>query len=107
VVSVADRNPIGSMLIDHNAARRGLSLDTTASGCNASCRTIWPPLLMPKGTTIPTGAKCLSTIAASGGRLQATYDSQPLYTLVDDSGTSVNGNGVGGFEAAKLVASCP
>jgi hypothetical protein len=32
----------------------------------------------------------------SDGRRQLTYNRMPLYTFSDDSGTSVNGQGIGG-----------
>jgi hypothetical protein len=63
---------------------------------------------MPVGTTTPLGASCLSTVPfGKNGRLQVTYHSQRLYTFTGDSGTSLNGNGVGGFKAAVLVTGCP
>lgn len=104
VVQVVDRSPVGEML----ANDQGLSLYIKPSGsCTGSCESIWPPLLMPKGKTLPKGTSCLGTVAGpTKGRLQVTYDSQRLYTFVDDSGTSVNGNGVAGFEAAAVVTSC-
>jgi hypothetical protein len=63
---------------------------------------------MPAGKTLPKGkgVECLSTVSTSAG-LQVTYHKQPLYTFVDDSGTSLNGNGVGGFVAAKITKKCP
>lgn len=104
VVTEANRSPIGEMLVN----LKGQSLYTNPSGCTGSCLQAWPPLLMPKGTTKPKGAKCLATVsAAKAGRLQVTYDSQPLYTFAGDSGSSVNGNGVAGFEAAAVTPSCP
>jgi hypothetical protein len=91
------------------ATTKGASLYIHPGGpCSASCLTVWPALLMPKGTTVPLGASCLKTKPfGSRGRLQVTYHSQKLYTFTGDSGTSVNGNGVGGFQAAKIVAGCP
>jgi hypothetical protein len=63
---------------------------------------------MPTGTTVPLGARCLSTRAfGTHGRLQVTYMGQRLYRFINDSGSSVNGNGVGGFVAAKLATNCP
>ena len=73
--------------------------------CNASCRSVWPPLLMPAGKTKPTGAPCLAT-KMLGSNLQVTYHGQRLYTFTGDSGHSVNGNGVAGFVAAKLTKKC-
>jgi predicted lipoprotein with Yx(FWY)xxD motif len=105
VVKVVKRAPIGKML----ATKKGASLYTHPGGpCTGSCLSVWPALLMPKGTTTPLGASCLATVAsATSGRLQVTYHGQALYTFTGDSGTSVNGNGVAGFEAAKVTKACP
>lgn len=72
--------------------------------CTGSCLGIWPPLLMPKGKTLPKGASCLRTAHfGAGHRLQVTYRRMRLYTFTGDSGTQVNGNGVAGFKVAKVV----
>jgi predicted lipoprotein with Yx(FWY)xxD motif len=103
VVQVVNRSPIGNML----ATTSGASLYFQPTGtCTGGCLTIWPPLLMPAGKTKPKGAACLSTVMTSQG-LQVTYHSKRLYTFTGDSGTSVNGNGVGGFKAAKVTTACP
>ena len=101
VVQVATRAPFGKILTTVS----GLSLYINPAGCNAACRTIWPPLLMPSGKTVPKGAACLGT-KKLGTKLQVTYKGNRLYTFVQDSGTSVNGNGVAGFKVAK-VSTCP
>jgi predicted lipoprotein with Yx(FWY)xxD motif len=71
----------------------------TASSCSSSCRSVWPPLLMPKGTTIPKGPKGFTGLGTAklGTRLQVTYKKHRLYTFSGDSGSSVSGNGVAGF----------
>jgi predicted lipoprotein with Yx(FWY)xxD motif len=103
VVEVVSRAPVGNML----ATTSGASLYIHPSGaCTGSCLSVWPPLLMPAGKTKPKGADCLTTVSTSGG-LQVRYDNQPLYTFVDDSGTSLTGNHVAGFKAAKIKKSCP
>jgi predicted lipoprotein with Yx(FWY)xxD motif len=102
VVQVASRTGFGKILV---TVGKGMSLYENPSGCNAGCRSIWPPLLMPKGATTPKGANCLGT-AALGRRLQVTYNGQRLYTFTGDSGHSVNGNGVAGFVVAKHTTSC-
>jgi predicted lipoprotein with Yx(FWY)xxD motif len=105
VVETVSRNPVGNML----ATTSGASLYTHPGGpCTGSCLQVWPQLLMPAGKTIPkgSGVECLSTVSTSAG-LQVTYHKQPLYTFVSDSGTSLNGNGVGGFVAAKITKKCP
>jgi predicted lipoprotein with Yx(FWY)xxD motif len=75
----------------------------TAASCTGSCLSIWPPLLMPKGTTIPKGPKGLTGLGTikSGTRLQVTYKKHRLYTFTSDSGSSVSGNGVAGFTVIK------
>jgi len=39
--------------------------------------------------------------------LEPSSAPQPLYAFVDDTGPSVNGNRVAGFEAAAAIPSCP
>ena len=102
VVQVASRTGFGKILVTVGA---GMALYENPSGCNAGCRSIWPPLLMPKGATTPKGANCLGT-AALGRRLQVTYNGQRLYTFTGDTGHSVNGNGVAGFVVAKHTTTC-
>jgi predicted lipoprotein with Yx(FWY)xxD motif len=103
VVQTVDRSPVGNML----ATTAGASLYIHPSGpCTGSCLSVWPALLMPAGKTKPKGAQCLTTVTTSGG-LQVSYHNQALYTFTGDSGSSVNGNGVGGFKAAKITKNCP
>lgn len=102
VAHEAFRTGFGKIVVTAGA---GSSLYTNPNGCSASCQSIWPPLLMPKGTTVPLGAPCLGT-AKLGTRLQVTYHKMRLYTFTGDQGHSVNGNGVAGFSVAKVVAGC-
>ena len=75
----------------------------TARSCTASCLSIWPPLYMPKGTTVPKGPKGLTGLGTIkvGKHLQVTYKKHPLYTFTSDAGSSVNGNGIAGFTVIK------
>jgi predicted lipoprotein with Yx(FWY)xxD motif len=101
VVRIVTRGSFGKILA---AKSSNLSLYEHPSGpCTGGCLSVWPPLLMPKGDTKPEGAKGLGTVKFTGGRLQVTYNKQPLYTFVDDKGKSVNGNGVGGFVVAEYT----
>ena len=102
VVQVVNRSPVGNML----ATTGGASLYTTSGPCTGSCLGVWPALLMPAGKTKPKGVECLSTVSTPAG-LQVTYNNKALYTFTGDSGTSLNGNGVGGFKAAKISKKCP
>lgn len=104
VVNAAMRTGFGKILVTVNG---GHSLyEHPNGGCSAGCRSIWPPLLMPAGKTIPKGASCLAT-AKLGKNLQVTYNGQKLYTFTGDSGHSVNGNGVAGFVVASVTTACP
>ena len=103
VVKEATRTGFGKMLVTPST---GMALYEHPGGsCNASCRSIWPPLLMPTGKKTPKGAPCLAT-AKLGTKLQVTYHKQRLYTFTGDTGHSVNGNGLAGFVAAKVTKKC-
>jgi predicted lipoprotein with Yx(FWY)xxD motif len=104
VVQAAMRTGFGKMLV---TVKVGHALYEHPGGsCSASCQSIWPPLVMPAGATVPKGASCLKT-AKLGSGLQVTYHGQRLYTFTGDSGHSVNGNGLNGFIAAKVTKACP
>jgi predicted lipoprotein with Yx(FWY)xxD motif len=103
VVQEHRRPPFGLIL----TTVRGRALYFIPSNvCNASCRAIWPPLLMPIGKNKPLGAKCLGVVRFGRTRLQVTYRGKRLWTFVSDTGTRVTGNGVAGFRVAKVVAPC-
>jgi predicted lipoprotein with Yx(FWY)xxD motif len=102
VVTEAFRTGIGKMLVTPVVGR---ALYTNPAGCSTACQGIWPPLTMPAGATVPKGAPCLGT-AKLGTRRQVTYHKLRLYMFVNDTGHSVNGNGLAGFHAAKLVTGC-
>lgn len=104
VVKVVNRHPFGRIL----ATRRGRTLYIKPAGnCTGGCLAVWPPLLMPRHTKIPVGARCLGT-ARFHRRLQVTYRGKRLYLFVGDMGGSVNGNSVGGFTVAKFLRrACP
>ena len=101
VVKERTRHHFGKILV----TPKGRALYVLPHGsCTGACLSIWPRLVMPHGKTMPKGAKCLGTAKfGSHGRLQVTYHKMRLYTFADDSGTSVNGNGVAGFKVAKVV----
>ena len=100
VVKVVTRHPFGKMLAAKHDNR---SLYILPSGhCRGDCLTIWPPLLLPKGSTaVPAGVKCLGTAKFAHLR-QITYRGHRLYKFEDDSGSSVTGNGLDGFVVAKF-----
>ncbi len=103
VVKVVTRAPYGKMLATEFSGR---SLYETAGTCTGSCLNIWPPLVMAAGKTVPTGVTGLETASVKVGtktELQVTYFGKRLYRFYLDSGSSVDGNGVGGFKVAKLA----
>jgi len=98
---VKEETRTGFGLILTTTKNRALYTDTTPP-CTGGCLAVWPPLLMPKGKTMPAGAPDLGTVAF-GKRLQVTYNGMPLYTFTSDHGKSVNGNGVNGFAVAEVT----
>jgi predicted lipoprotein with Yx(FWY)xxD motif len=101
VVKVAKRGGFGKILTTVG----GPTLYKHPNGpCTGSCLAVWPPLLMPKGKTIPRGIVGLRTVLLANGRRQVSYRHRRLYTFVNDTGSSVNGNGVAGFLVAKVVS---
>ena len=101
VVKVVNRAPFGKML----ATVKGRSLYETAGTCTGQCLVIWPRLVLAPGKTTPTGVSGLGKAAFKVGtktEFQVTYKGKRLYTFISDSGSSVNGNGVGGFMVAKV-----
>lgn len=105
MVKVVTRMPVGKML----ATTAGLSLYTISTNtCDATCQSFWPPLTLPKGSTaVPTGTTCLGT-AKLGNLRQVTYRGLRLYTFYLDSGSSVGGDHMQGFLAARVkTGACP
>lgn len=101
VVKVATRSPYGQIL----TTDKKFALYVEPGGtCTGSCLTIWPPLLMPKGKTIPAGTTGLGTVSTAAG-LQVTYHSMPLYTFYTDTKKTENGENVGGFVVAQVSSS--
>jgi predicted lipoprotein with Yx(FWY)xxD motif len=100
VVQIVHRTPVGHML----ASVKGASLYTNPSSCRGGCLSAWPRLLMATGRTVPVGATGLGTVTVNIGgvsRLQVTFHGKRLYRFVADSGSSVNGNNLEGFVAAR------
>jgi predicted lipoprotein with Yx(FWY)xxD motif len=102
VVKAAKRKTFGTILV---TAKGGALYRDTNDGpnkptCTGSCASVWPPLVLPAGDTTPMGGKGvtgLGTVKLKSGQLQVTFNKEPLYTFVDDTGKSVNGNGDGPF----------
>ncbi|MFZ0171123.1 MAG: hypothetical protein WAL04_05510 [Acidimicrobiales bacterium] len=82
--------------------------DTPAtSQCYGSCAAYWPPVT-GRPTAGPGVTGRIGTIERSGGVLQVTYDSHPLYTYIGDSAPGqAHGNGINlnGGEWHEVTAS--
>ncbi len=66
------------------------------SNCTGSCASIWPPLLLARNVHAPKGRNVshLGTIRR-GGRLQVTYNGEPLYLYSGDAKAGeTNGQGL-------------
>lgn len=101
-VTAATRDSFGDILVSGSGATlyRYDADKPNMPTCTGSCATAWPPLLLPVGTTsvkAGSGLTGVGSVMLSDGRSQVTYNQMPLYTFASDSGTSVNGQGVGGF----------
>ena len=95
VVEQAHNAKLGTILV----TTRGLTLyrftfdraNQVACTSAEACTSIWPPLILARGFTVPTGKgpagrglTGLGTIARPGGRLQVTYRGHPLYVFSGD-----------------------
>jgi predicted lipoprotein with Yx(FWY)xxD motif len=76
---------------------------TPTCASSSACAGLWPPLLLPPGTTTAkavagvTSSK-LGTVQDPNGKTQVTYNSWPLYMYSGDSGPAQsNGEGIVSF----------
>lgn len=109
-VTVANRGNLGNILVDSQGRTLYLfQSDTkTASTCNGSCATAWPPLTASGTTSVGGGANqsLVGSITRSDGKQQVTYNGHPLYTFLNDSKAGdTNGQGVNAFGALWYVVS--
>ncbi len=61
--------------------------DGKQSDCYGACAKAWPPVIVSKTPTGRSGVKSglLGTVKRSNGKLQATYNGQPLYYFVKET----------------------
>ena len=88
---------VGTVLVDTSG--RTLYTLTNAGqavACTGSCAAVWPPLLVPAGST-PKGAKGVTGLGLVPGG-QVTAAGMPLYRFSGDSKTGqANGDGIKNF----------
>jgi predicted lipoprotein with Yx(FWY)xxD motif len=102
VISTASSSK-GEILVDaHGKSLYVFDKDTTGKiACTTGCVGLWPPLVVPNGTSAPTGVSgvmaALGTVMRPEGTTQLTSDGRPLYTFNGDTAAGqVNGDGFAG-----------
>jgi len=103
MIQLAQNPKLGSILV--NAQGMTLyTLNSEAGGkfaCIGGCTTVWPPLLLPAGTTTPTaapGITGLGVITRPEGTTQVTFKGLPLYIFSHDmTAGDTNGDGIMAF----------
>jgi predicted lipoprotein with Yx(FWY)xxD motif len=92
VVKAAKVGTYGSILVAGNGETLYHDLKDIPPhlSCISSCLKIWPPLLLPKGTTTATAGtgvseSALGTVPRAHGRLQVTFMGKPLYYYSGDT----------------------
>ncbi len=105
LVKSATVSGVGTVLVN-SAGRTLYTLSADQGGkvtCTSSaCTSVWPPLLLPSGTSAPTGSgvtsTLLGTVKTPSGQMQVTYNNWPLYTFSGDSGPGqAKGQGINSF----------
>ncbi|HWD24718.1 MAG TPA: hypothetical protein VG368_04585 [Acidimicrobiales bacterium] len=95
LVSTATSSKLGTILV---SGRTLYTLRASKVSCATACLKIWPELVLPKGVKKATAGKGvtaskLGTVTRSGGVLQVTYASKPLYYFSGDKAAGqVHGN---------------
>jgi predicted lipoprotein with Yx(FWY)xxD motif len=103
-IQLATNPKFGSILVNG----QGMTLYTLSSeaggkiACSGGCLAVWPPVLVPAGTTVPTAAPgvlgTLGVITRPDGTVQATLNGFPLYTFAHDAAPGdTNGEGIAAF----------
>lgn len=79
--------------------------DGLKSECYGACAQAWPPVLTSGKPRAGNGVKAglLGTTKRKNGKLQVTYDGQPLYYYVDDSPGNILCQNVDEFGGLWLV----
>ena len=112
VAKVATDATLGKILVDQQGKTLYIWYKDTDenSTCYDACAAVWPPLLVESKNIGADGAVNgkFGATARKDGKLQATYNSHPLYTFVQDNAlTPTKGHGSTGFGALWVVIQTP
>ena len=112
VAKVATDATLGKILVDQagKTVYQWFKDIDENSQCYDACAAIWPPFLVEvkavAGDGVVNGK--LGTVARKDGKLQATYNTMPLYYFVRDSADKPTaGHGSTGFGALWVVVRAP
>lgn len=85
-LTMAD-SPLGSILVDGNGMTLYMFTNDSAdtSACEGQCLVNWPPLLGEPTMGEGVDDSKLGSFTRADGRVQATYNSWPLYYWKDDT----------------------
>jgi predicted lipoprotein with Yx(FWY)xxD motif len=98
-VNKANRGKLGTILVSGT----GLTLyhftqdKANKPTCTGGCTSVWPPLLVPSGTSPKggPGVSGLSSVKLANGTRQVTFHGQPLYRFaLDKTAGDAKGQGV-------------
>jgi predicted lipoprotein with Yx(FWY)xxD motif len=74
--------------------------------CTRACAKLWPPLIVPRGTTVArtrAGIKgTFGTIRRPDGRRQLTHDGRPVYSYVHEGPRKVLCDDVDGWFVVRV-----
>src|SRR5438132_9571659 len=102
VVKTKTDTKLGTILADS----QGMTLYTLTSNgkavaCDATCASVWPPLELPSGVTVPSGGSGvtnLGTVAGPNGIPIVTFQQLPLYRFTKDKDSGdAHGEGLQSF----------
>jgi len=110
LVKVTRIAPFGQLLV----TSKGFALYTWAKekpgkiACTGQCATVWPPLLIPKGTTpaahIAGAMGTFGTILRPNKSVQLTYNGKAVYLFMSDTKPNqVLCDGVDGWHAIRAT----
>lgn len=110
LVTAAQRPVFGHILVNgHGFALYYWSKEKTGTvKCTGQCATVWPPLLIPKGTTpaahIAGAMGTFGTILRPNKSVQLTYNGKAVYLFMSDTKPNqVLCDGVDGWHAIRAT----